>query len=84
MTRNLGSEMCTRSRFMNKFCKNPTKENEKLHKNQMNKWVAWKRKSIKEYFHNINNNIVANKTFCVRSFLLTQGSLNSPEIMIRK
>ena len=74
MTRNLGSEIYTRRRFMNKFCKNATKENEKVHENQMNKWVACRRKTIKEYFHNItNNNIVANKTFCARPFLLTQG-----------
>ena len=29
-TRNLRKEIYTRSRFRNKFCKNPTKENEKL------------------------------------------------------
>ena len=32
MTRNLRKEICTRSRFRNKCCKNPTKENEKLYK----------------------------------------------------
>ena len=34
MTRNLRKEIYTRSRFRNKFCKNPTKENEKLYKNK--------------------------------------------------
>ena len=34
MTRNLRKEIYTRSRFRNKFCKNPTKENEKLCKNK--------------------------------------------------
>ena len=63
MTRNLKKEVYTRSRFRNIFCKNPTKENEKLYQKQRNKCVALRRKCIKEYFHNIsNNNIVTNET----------------------
>ena len=64
MTRNLRKEICTRSRIRNKFCKNPSKENEKLYKKQSNICVALKRKCIKEYCHNIsNNNTVTNKIF---------------------
>ena len=37
MTRNLRNEIYTRSRFRNKFCKNPT---EKLYKKQRNKGAA--------------------------------------------
>ena len=87
MTRNLRKEIYTRSRFRNKFCKNPTKENEKLYKKQRIKCVALWRKCIKEYFHNIsNNNIVTNKFFWnfIRSFLVNKGSLNSSETMSRK
>ena len=64
MTRNLRRQIYTRSRFRNKFCKDPTKENEKLCKKQRNKCVAFTRICIKEYFHNITyNNIVTNKKF---------------------
>ena len=34
MPRNPRKEIYTRSRFRNKFCESPTKENEKLHKKQ--------------------------------------------------
>ena len=62
MARNLRKEIYIRSRFRNKFCKNPTKENEKLYKKQRNKSVALRRKCVKEYFHNMtDNNIVTNK-----------------------
>ena len=87
MTRNLRKEIYTRSRFRNKFCKNPTKENEKLYKKQRNKCVALRRKCIKEYFHNISNkNTVTNKNFWnfIRPFLVNKGLLNSSEIMLRK
>ena len=39
VTRNLRKEIYFRSRFRNKFCKNPTKENRKLCKKQRNKYV---------------------------------------------
>ena len=87
MTRNLRKEIYTRSRFRNKFCKNPTKENENLHKKQRNKRVALRRKCIKEYFYNIsNNNIVTNNNFWnfIRPFLVSKGSLNDSEIMLKK
>ena len=85
MTGNLRKEIYTRSR--NKFCKKPTKENEKLYKKQRNKCVALRRKCIKEYFHNITgNNIVTNKFFWnfIRPFFISKVSLNSCEIMPRK
>ena len=77
MTRNLREEIYTRSRFRNKFCKNPTKENEKLYKKQRNKCVTLRRKCIKEYFHNItDNNIVTNRHFWnfMRPFLINKGA----------
>ena len=80
MTRNLRKEIHTKSSFRNEFCKDPTKENEKLYKKQRNKCVALRRKCIKEYFHNIsNNNIVTSKNFWnfIRPFLVNKGLLNS-------
>ena len=47
MTRRLRKEIYTRRRFRNKFCKNSTKENEKLYKKQRNKCVALRRICIK-------------------------------------
>ena len=87
MTRNLRKEIYTRSRFRNKFCKNPTKENEKLYQKQRNKCVALRRKCIKEYFHSMsNNNIVTNKNFWnfTRPFLVNKGLSSSSENMLRK
>ena len=87
MTRNLRKDIYTRSRFRNKFCKNLTKENEQLYKKQRDKYVALRRKCMKEYFHNItNNNIVTNKNFWnfMRPFLITKGSLNSCTITLRE
>ena len=64
MKRNPRKEIYTRSRFRNKFCKTPTKENEKPYKKQRSKCVALRRKCMKEYFHNIaDNNIVTNNNF---------------------
>ena len=87
MIRNLRAEIYTRSRFRNIFCKQATRENEKLHVKQRHKRVALSRKCIKEYFYNItDNNIVTNKIFSdfIRPFLVNKVSLNSCEIMIRK
>ena len=87
MTRILRKEIYTISRFRNKFCKNPTKENEKLYKKQRNKCVALRRKCIKEYFHNISNNNIVTKNFFlnfIRPFLVSKGLLNSSEFMLRK
>ena len=64
MNRNPRKEIYTRSRFRNKFCKTPTKENEKPYKKQRSKCVALRRKCMKEYFHNkADNNIVTNNNF---------------------
>ena len=86
MTRNLRKEIHTKSSFRNEFCKDPTKENEKLYKKQRNKCVALRSKCMKEYFHNIsNNNIVTSKNFWnfIRPFLVNKGLLNS-EITLKK
>ena len=87
MTRNIRKEIYTRRRFRNKFCKNPTKENEKMCKKQRSKCVVLRRKCIKEYFHNMtDNNIVTNKKNwnVLRPFIVNKGSLNRCEIFIRQ
>ena len=59
----------------------------KNYKKQRNKFVALRKKCIKEYFDKIsNNNIVKNKNFWnfIRLFLLNKGSLNSSETMLRQ
>ena len=79
MARNVRKEMHTRYRLRNRFCNDPTKENDKLYKKRRNKYVALRR--------NINdNNIVTNEQICnlIRPFLVNKVSLNSCEIMIGK
>ena len=87
MTRILRKEIYSISRFRNKFCKNPTKENKKLYKKQRNKCVILRRKCIKQYFRDISSsNIVTNKNVWnfIRPFLVNKGSLNSCEIVLKK
>ena len=62
MARNLRKEIYGRIRFRNKFCKNPTRKNEKLSEKQRNKCVGLRKKCMKKCFHNItDNNINTNK-----------------------
>ena len=68
LTRNLRKKIYTRSRFRNKFCKNATKENEKLYKKQRNKCVTLRRKCIKEYFRNKSHSNIVTNIFIIRSF----------------
>ena len=61
-----------RSRFRNRFLKNPDEINSKLYKQQRNKCVSIRRKSIKHYFSNITSNgIINNKNFwkAIKPFL---------------
>ena len=65
----------TRSRLRNRFLQNRNKENRKLFCKQRNKCVLLLRKSIKDYFANLNEkNITDNKRFCetVKPFLSKQ------------
>ena len=53
-----------RSRLRNKFCKNPSEENERKYKKQRHLCVSLRRKAIKQYFPNITSKvIVKNKEF---------------------
>ena len=45
----------TRSRLRNKFCKNPSEENERKYKRQRDLCVSLRRKAVKQYFSNITS-----------------------------
>ena len=85
MNKELRTAIYTRSRLHDKFCKNPSNENEALHKKQRNKCVSLRRKSIKKYFNDITNyEIGTNKNFwnLIKPFLTKKGHLNHQYIMI--
>ena len=70
----------TRSRFRNRFLKNPDEINSKLYKQQRNKCVSIQRKSIQNYFSNITSNgIITNKNFwkAIKPFLTNKTCLES-------
>ena len=76
----------TRGRFRNRFLKNPDKINSKLYKQQQNKCVSIRRKSIQHYFSNITSNgIITNKNFwkAIKPFLTNKGCLEKSDIMLR-
>ena len=64
VSKELRKAIYTRSRFRNRFLKNPDEINRKLYKQQRNKCVSIRRKSIQHYFSNITSNgIITNKIF---------------------
>ena len=72
VSKELRKAIYTRSRFRNRFLKNPDEINSKLYKPQRNKCVPSRRKSIKHYFSNIaSNGIITNKNFwkAIKPFL---------------
>ena len=74
------------SRFRNRFLKNPDEINSKLDKQQRNKCVSIRRKSIKHYFSSIaSNGIITNKNFwkAIKPFLTNKGCLENSDIMLR-
>ena len=75
----------SRSRLRNKFCKNPSEENERKYKRQRNLFVSLRRKAIKQYFSNITSKgIVTNKEFwkTIKPFLTNKGCLENSDIML--
>ena len=85
MSKELRKAIYTRSRLRNKFCKNPTTENEQIYKKQRNKCVKIRRKSIKSYFNKITQNgVVNNKNFwnIIKPFLTNKGFIDGNEITI--
>ena len=75
----------TRSRLRNKFCKNPSEENERKYKRQRNLFLSLRHKAIKQYFSNITSKgIVTNKEFwkTIKPFLTNKGCLENSDIML--
>ena len=86
VSKELRKAICTRSRFRNRFLKNPNEINSKLCKQQQNKCVSIQRKSIQQYFSNITSNwITTNKNFwkAIKPFLTNKGCLEKSDIMLR-
>ena len=86
VSKELRKAIYTRSRFRNMFLKNPDEINRKLYKQQRNKCVSIRRKSIQHYFSNITSNgIITNKNFwkAIKPFLTNKGCLEKSDIMLR-
>ena len=85
MNKELRKAIYTTSRLRNKFCKSPSKGSKALYKNQRNKCVSLRRKSIKKYFNDITNyGIATSKNFWnpIKPFLTNKGHLNHQDVMI--
>ena len=86
VSKELRKAIYTRSRFRNRFLKNPYEINIKLYRQQRNKCVSIRRKSIKHYLSNITSNgIITNKNFwkAIKPFLTNKCCLENSEIMLR-
>ena len=86
VSKELRKAIYTRSRFRNRFLKNPDEINSKLYKQQRNKCVSIRRKAIKHYFSNLTSNgIITNKNFwkVIKPFLTNKGCLENRDIMLR-
>ena len=82
VSKELRKAIYTRSRFRNRFLKNPDEIYSKLYKQQRNKCVSIRRKSIKHYFSNITSNgIITNKNFwkATKPFLTNKGYLKNSD-----
>ena len=85
ISREMRKAIYTRSRLRNKFCKNPSEENERKYKRQRNLFVSLRHKAIKQYFSNITSKgIVTNKEFwkTIKPFLTNKGCLENSDIML--
>ena len=85
-SKELRKAIYARSKFRNRFLKNLDKINRKLYKQQRNKCVSIRRKSIKYYFSNISSNgIITNKNFwkVIKPFLTNKGCLENSDIRLK-
>ena len=77
----------SRSRWGINFWKNQTLENERLYKNQRNKYVSCRKKCIKSCFKKVTNNVIAtNKLFwkLINSFLTNKSCHEQNKIMLNE
>ena len=66
-----------RTRFINKFLKNPTEENKLLYSKQGNFDVSLLKKENKEYFAKINENDITNNRKTVKLFFWIKSNLKN-------
>ena len=86
VSKELRKAIYARYSFRNRYLKNLDEINSKLWKQQRNKCVSIRRKSIKLYFSNITSNgIITNKNFwkAIKPFLTNKGCLENSDIMLR-
>ena len=86
VSKELRKAIYTRSRFRNRFLKNPDEINSKLCKQQRNKCVSIRRKLIQHHFSNVTSNrIISNKVFwkAIKPFLTNKDCLEKSDIMLR-
>ena len=85
MTKELRKEIYTRSRFKNKYNKNPTDENKARFKKQRNKCVNLRKKAIKKHFKKVTESgIISNKNFweTVKPFISNKSGISNGDIVI--
>ena len=63
VSKELRKAIYTRSSFRNRYLKNPDEINRKLYKEQRDKCVSIRRKSIKHFFSKITSNEIITKKF---------------------
>ena len=85
MTKTLSKAIMNRSRFKNRFLKNPNKENELKYKKQRNYCVGLLKKEKKKYFSSLNiDNITNNKKFwkTVKPFFSEKNIINKKIVLV--
>ena len=86
VSKELRKAIYTRSRFRNRYLKNPDEINKKLYKQQQNKCISIRRKSVKHYFSNITSNrTITNKIFwkAIKPIMINKDCLENSDIMLR-
>ena len=87
MNRDLRKAIYIRTRFKNKYNKNPNVENETKYKKQRNLCVNLRKKAIKKHLKEVTSNgIMENKSFwnTVKPFITNKSTLSNNTIMLKK
>ena len=85
MNRQFQKEILVRSRLRNKFWVEPFAENKAAYKNQRNKYVKIRRKSIKRYMDKVSEKgMETNKSFWnfIKPFMTNKGMVASNDITL--
>ena len=85
MNRDFQKAIYTRTKLKNKYCQDPSRENELAYKKQRNLFVPIRRKSITNYLNNFTDKgLETNKSFWkfIKPFLTNKGTLTDCDITI--